>query len=181
MDVTNGVESERTHAKPVTLNPAPSLAAQRAARTQPKAEALGADALGLTPFNSRKRPEWAQEPLIPNVPFIEFNLMTTQEHSELILECDPLVVLGLAPNILPHIFNGRLADRKRTITTLPVELSEARALPTQPVIGTLLEFSNDFAERDGAPQENERVGMIRLGIDLNWSTPNPLRVPPMYA
>lgn len=58
--------------------------------------------------------------------------MSEAQLSELVLERDLLVVLGLIGDVRLHGFDVRLADREDSVTGLPMELGELRSFGLQP-------------------------------------------------
>ena len=86
-----------------------NVAAHGAAGTQPRVERDGAcavpgETLGIQA--SHTRPEGPQENSIPDVPFVELNLVTFQERSELILKGQTFVMLLLRSSIFSHLFHS---------------------------------------------------------------------------
>src|SRR5882724_5853147 len=91
------------------------------------------------------RPERARA-LIPDILFIEFDLVSLEKSPKFILKRNLFVVLALVANILTDFPNRGLAHRKCPITALPVEALELRITITQPIVGALFYLADDIAD-----------------------------------
>jgi hypothetical protein len=84
---------------------------QRDSRTQPRAEAAEADALGTDGATTIRALKGARNAphtsaSIPNIPFIELHAVLPQKRPELILERDSLMMLALIADVRAHLFHG---------------------------------------------------------------------------
>ena len=69
---------------------------------------------------------------IPNIPFVEFNLIFLQEFTKLVLKSFLLVVCLLIENVFLHLVDVRLTHRECTVSFLPVKLPQAGSLSFHP-------------------------------------------------
>ena len=71
--------------------------------------------------SDRKRTTDKQSRLVPHIPFIELNLITFQERAKLVLKRLHAMMFLLPLDVSARLCNTGLADRKRTISVLPME------------------------------------------------------------
>ena len=69
-------------------------------------------------------------------------------------------MFSLVLNILGHIVNHRLPDRKRAVSILPIEIHELRSLFFHPFRRSPLQFHDNIREGFGSVEIEENVNMV---------------------
>ena len=77
------------------------------------------------------------------------------------------MVFCLPLDVAAHIVHVRLADGKRTVTTLPMELGQVRVLALQPIRGTFFDLAHNIGRGIRASQQKQEMRVVGLRIDLN--------------
>jgi len=92
---------------------------------------------------------------IPNIAFVEFDLVTSQKLAVFVLKTDLHVMIRLVLDVVDQFFDLRLAHRKTSVAALPGKLFNA--LRFNPPRGTAFEQFNDLRHVIRARETKKRV------------------------
>ena len=70
----------------------------------------------------------------------------------------------LVPNVFRHIGDLRLADRKRAVTTLPIEFTIFGESPFYPQRAVAFNIANKIADIDCFAHRDQKVAVIRRAV-----------------
>jgi hypothetical protein len=132
---------------------------------KPRVERSGA--LGPTKKSDQalrvRRNRCTRSTSIPNIAFVEFDLVTLQELAVFLLKTDLCVMIRLVADVADQFFDLRLAHRKATVSALPGKLFNAFRF--NPPRGTAFEQFNDLRDVIRARETEKRMYMIRSATD----------------
>jgi hypothetical protein len=123
-------------------------------------------------MENESSPEGANQPVasIPNIPFIEGDLVSLQKSPVFLLERFFPMMFLLIRDIFTDGWHVGFGDGERAVTCLPRESVEFTALRLDPFGRRLFNILHGGADSDGPGQFKEDVNVVFDGIDEHGRT-----------
>lgn len=102
-----------------------------------------------------RRPQLPVEFSLKQKPRIKLDFMSPQEGHILLLESLPFVMLLLIPQIRPHRFDLRVADRERGVSLLPFKPSARLREFVDPLRHTGFDVTDGIGDSDCGRQSHQ--------------------------
>jgi len=126
--------------------------------------------LGVAPLVLKNAAPLGLKISIPHIPFIKCDVVAFEEGAVFVLEGFFLMMFALVGDVLADGFHVGFGDGEGTVSGLPCEGGEFRALGFDPFGGGFFDVFDDLADGHGSRQIEEQVGVVFHGVDENGST-----------